>query len=109
MYLCDKVDQLEHSYPLIAQPTDQVSNQHHQHLTTTINNNTDIFERGVTHSLLNLCSVFIPFIDFFQLTATAISQAKDIYDRTVKSPIDTIDKKVTDIKNYGSNKVNASK
>lgn len=64
MYLCDKVDQLEHSYPLIAQPTDQ-------------------------------------------LTATAISQAKDIYDRTVKSPIDTIDKKVTDIKNYGSNKVQA--
>lgn len=63
-YLCDKVEKLETSYPLIAKPTDQ-------------------------------------------LTATAISQAKDIYDKTVKQPIETIDKTVTDLKNYGTNKVQA--
>ena len=90
MYLCDKVEQLENSYPLIGQPTDQV------------NRLPSVVKPDASFS--HIC--FLAHART-QLTATAISQAKDIYDRTVKSPIDSIDKKVTDIKNYGSNKVNA--
>ena len=46
-YLCDKVDELEHSYPIIAKPTDQ-------------------------------------------LTADVNSQAKEVYDKTLKAPIETL-------------------
>ena len=46
-YLCEKVDELEHNYPSIVKPTEQ-------------------------------------------LTATAYTQAKEVYDKTLKQPIDTI-------------------
>jgi hypothetical protein len=49
------------------------------------------------------------FFLFFKLTANAISQAKDIYDKTVNYPIETLstikDKTVTSLNSISSNKV----
>jgi hypothetical protein len=61
-YLCDKVDELEHSYPIIAKPTEQ-------------------------------------------LTADVNSQAKEVYDKTLKAPIDTLNSMKDKTVAYGTDTV----
>ena len=90
-YLSEKVDQIETNYPSITKPTDQVYNKN---------------KNNKTMKLL-IYNLF--FFLFFKLTANAISQAKDIYDKTVNYPIETLstikDKTVTSLNSISSNKV----
>lgn len=69
-YLCEKVDELEHTYPSISKPTEQI-------------------------------------------TGDVLTQAKEMYEKTLKQPIDTLtnmkDKTVSDIKTMGNNTVQAVK
>ena len=62
-YLCEKVDELEHTYPIIAKPTDQ-------------------------------------------LAADVNSQAKEVYDKTLKAPIDTLNSMKEKTVAYGTDTVN---
>jgi hypothetical protein len=63
-YLCEKVDELEHNYPSINKPTEQ-------------------------------------------LTANAYTQAKEVYDKTLKQPIDTLSNIKEKTVAYGNDTMNS--
>lgn len=63
-YLCEKVDELEHNYPSIIKPTEQ-------------------------------------------LTANAYTQAKEVYDKTLKQPIDTLSSIKEKTVAYGNDTMNS--